>query len=49
MDWCVFFGEKHKPAPTAAAEPIRFNGNGNGSVSLDEIEQIVRTARAARG
>ena len=19
MDWCVFFGEKHKPAPTAAA------------------------------
>ena len=21
MDWCVFFGEKHKPAPTAAAAP----------------------------
>ena len=26
MDWCVFFGEKHKPAPTAAAAPTHFNG-----------------------
>jgi hypothetical protein len=41
MDWCVFFGEKHKPALTAAA-PIQFNGNGHGlPYSLDEIELIV--------
>jgi primase-polymerase (primpol)-like protein len=30
MDWCVFYGEKHKPAPKAAAAPIRLNGNGCG-------------------
>lgn len=44
MDWCVFFGEKRKPAPTAAAAPIRVNGNGHGlPYSLDEIEAMVST------
>jgi AAA domain len=50
MDWCVFFGEKHKPAPAAAAAPIRSNGNGHGlPYSLDEIELIVSTGALPPG
>jgi len=49
MDWCVFFGEKHKPAPTATA-PTHFNGNGRGlPYSLDEIELIVSTGALPPG
>ena len=49
MDWCVFFGEKHKPAPTAAA-PVRVNGNGHGlPYSLDEIEGMVSTGALPPG
>ena len=50
MDWCVFFGEKHKPAPTAAVAPIHFNGNGHGlPYSLDEIEVMVSTGALPPG
>ena len=48
MDWCVFFGEKHKPVSTAAMAPIRFNGNGSG-YSVDDIEQIVRNGAPEGG
>ena len=48
MDWCVFYGEKHKPASTAA--PTHFNGNGHGlPYSLDEIELIVSTGTLPPG
>ena len=50
MDWCVFFGEKHKPAPATAAAPIRPNGNGHGlPYSLDEIEVMVSTGALPPG
>ena len=48
MDWCVFFGEKHKPVSVATAAPFRFNGNGS-SYSIDEIEQIVRNGAPEDG
>jgi hypothetical protein len=48
VDWCVFFGEKHKPVPPAATASIRFNGNGSG-YSVDEIEQSVRDGAPADG
>ena len=48
VDWCVFFGEKHKPASKAATAPIHFNGNGSG-YSVDDIEQIVRDGAPADG
>ena len=47
MDWCVFFGEKHKPVRRRHA-PIRFNGNGSG-YSVDDIEQIVRNGAPEDG
>ena len=50
MDWCVFFGEKHKPAPAAAITPSHFNGNGHGlPYSLDEIELIVSSGTLPPG
>ena len=50
MDWSVFFGEKHKPAPTTATAPIRLNGNGHGlPYSLDEIEVMVSTGALPPG
>ena len=50
LDWCVFYGEKHKPAPKAAAAPIQFNGNGRGlSYTVEEIETIVSTGTLPPG
>ena len=50
MDWCVFFGEKHKPAPAAAITPSHFNGNGHGlPYSLDQIELIVSSGTLPPG
>ena len=50
LDWCIFYGEKHKPVSTAAAAPFRVNGNGHGlPYSLEEIEVIVSTATLPPG
>ena len=49
MDWCVFFGEKHKPAPTAATAPIHFNSGGGLPYSVNEIEAMVRTGELRPG
>jgi hypothetical protein len=48
MDWCVFFGEKHKLVSIPAAAPIRLNGNGS-RYGVDEIEQFVRGGAPADG
>jgi hypothetical protein len=47
MDWCVFFGERHKPVPKVTAAPIYLNGNGGCGYSVDEIEEIVRNGAAS--
>jgi hypothetical protein len=50
LDYCVFYGEKHKPVAkeSSAFAPVQFNGNGCG-YSIEEIEQLVREGAPVNG